>query len=353
MITVPRGLILSLAALFSTYHVILAFYSLDVPASPVPPLIAITLYAIATVMSLWPTSPARMSLWLGFFNVAVCIAVPLLVGSQLDGSASDNGYATWYVAAVGTLMTITATRRRATLAWVGVGFLFAHTLVWAGPGALAAMGVIGSIVWVVVAVMLARALAKAGRDARQYGLAEREATEWQAAQEAHLYERQVRLAQTIRLAAPMLRRIIVEGGALTEAQRQECRYLEGAIRDEIRGRKLLNDAVRREVMAARRRGAMVTLLDEGGIDDLDGADLEVVLNTLADAMAATTAATIIARTAADGSGTAVTVVGINSPDPRLSALGQDSPDEEVDLWLEIPRADHAAGASTGRATRRH
>ena len=353
MITVPRGLVLSLAALFSSYHVILAFYSLDAPTSPVPPLIAIVLYAVATAMSLWPTSPARMSLWLGFFNVAVCIAVPLLVGSQLDGSVSDNGYATWYVAAIGTLMTITATRRRATLAWVGVGFLFAHTIVWAGPGALASMGVIGSMVWVLVAVMLSRSLAKAGRDARQYGLAEREATEWQAAQEAHLYERQVRLAQTIRLAAPMLRRIIQEGGSLSEAQRQECRYLEGAIRDEIRGRKLLNDAVRREVMSARRRGAIVTLLDEGGIDDLDGADLEVVLNTLADAMAATTAATIIARTAADGSGTAVTVVGINSPDPRLSALGQDSPDEEVDLWLEIPRASHALGETVGRATRRH
>lgn len=353
MITVPRGLILFLAALFSSYHVILGLYSLDAPNSPVPALIAIVLYVVATGVSLWPTSPPRMSLSLGFFNVAVCVAVPLLVGSQLDGSVADNGYATWYVAAVGTLMTITATRRRATLAWIGVGFLCAHTLVWAGAGALTSMGVIGSMVWVLVAVMLARALAKAGREARQYGLAEREATEWQAAQEAHLFERQVRLAQTIRLAAPMLRRIVERDGALSDGERQECRYLEGAIRDEIRGRKLLNDAVRREVMSARRRGAIVTLLDEGGIDDLDGADLEVVLNTLAEAMAGTTAATIIARTAADGSGTAVTVVGINSPDPRLSALGQDSPDEEVDLWLEIPRATVLADVAAVGVTRRH
>jgi hypothetical protein len=338
MITIPRGLILTLAALFSAYHVILAFYSLDAARSPVPPLLAIVLYVVATTMSLWPTSPARMSLWHGFFNVAVSVAVPLLVGSQLDGSDPDNGYATWYVAAVGTLMTITAARRRATLAWVGSAFLVVHTIIWAGAGALASMGVIGSVVWVVVAVMLGRALAKAGRDARQYGLAEREATEWQAAQEAHLYERQVRLAQTVRLAAPMLRRIIEGGGALTDGERQECRYLEAAIRDEIRGRRLLNDAVRREVMSARRRGAQVTLLDEGGIDDISGADLDVVLNTLAEAMAGTSAATIIARTAADGAGTAVTLVGLSGPDPRLSALGQESPDEEVDLWLEIPRA---------------
>jgi hypothetical protein len=341
MITVPRGLILSLATLFSGYHVVLAFYALDAARSPGPVLLAIALYVLATTISLWPTSPTRMSLWLGFFNVAVCVAIPLLVGSQLDGSLPDNGYATWYVAAVGTLMTITATRRRATLAWVGSAALVAHTIVWAGPGSLASMGVIGSAVWVLVAVMLSRALAKAGRDARQYGLAEREATAWQAAQEAHLYERQVRLAQTIRLAAPMLRRIIEGQGELSEDDRQECRYLEGAIRDEIRGRRLLNDAVRREAMSARRRGATVTLLDEGGIDDLGGPDLDAVLDTLAEAMAGTTARTIIARTAADGAGTAVTVVGLSSPDPRLSALGQESPDEEVDLWLEIPRASAA------------
>ncbi|MBC7442273.1 MAG: hypothetical protein H7311_07095 [Ramlibacter sp.] len=336
MITVPRGLVLSLAALFSTYHVVLGVYSLNQPRTPGPAVLALTFYVLATVLSLWPKSPMRMPLWLAFFNVAVCAMIPLLVGSQLDGSIY-NGYATWDVAAVGTLMTITATRRQPVLAWIGAGTLVVHTVFWAGPAALGPMGVIGSVVWVAVAVILARALAKAGRDARQYALAEREATEWQAAQEAHLYERQVRLAQTIRLAAPMLRRIIDRGGELTAEQRQECRYLEAAVRDEIRGRKLLNDAVRDQVMAARRRGAIVTLLDEGNIDDIRGPQLELVLNALAAAIGGTTADSIIARTAGDGSATAVTVVGLSSADARLSALGQESPEPEVDLWLEIPR----------------
>ena len=341
MITVPRGLILSIAAAFSAYHVVLGIYSLDVPAHPAPAIVAICLYAVATVLSLWPTGPVRMPLWLALFNVAVSGAVPLLVGSQLDGSIS-NGYATWYVAAVGTLMTITATRKQQGASLVGVAFLAVHTIVWAGPAALASMGVIGSMVWVVVAILTSRALAKAGRDARQYALAEREATEWQAAQEAHLDERQVRLAHTVRLAAPMLRRIIEQGGELSEAERQECRYLEAAVRDEIRGRKLLNDAVRQEVMEARRRGAIVTLLDEGTIDDLGGKELEAVLNRLADAIGSTKADKIIARTSANGSETAVTVVGLSSADPSVSALGQDTPGEEVDLWLEIPRDQRAS-----------
>ncbi|MCU1636030.1 MAG: hypothetical protein JWQ68_1269 [Cryobacterium sp.] len=346
MITVPRGLVLALGALFSAYHVVLGVYALSVPATPLPALVAMGLYSVATILSLWPTSPTRMPVWLAYFNVAVSAALPLLVGSQLDPTVR-LGYATWYVAAVGTLMIITATRKRQALAWVGAGILVVHSSVWAGPGALADMGVIGSVVWVATAVMLSRGLAKAGRDARQYALAEREATEWQAAQDAHLYERRVRLAQTNRLAAPMLHRIADSGGDLSERQRQECRYLEAAIRDEIRGRKLLNDAVRYQVMAARRRGAIVTLLDEGGIDDLEGHDLDVVLNRLASAIGRTTADKIIARTVADGSDIAVTVVGLTSADTSVSALGADALDDEVDLWLEIPRNSHS-GARASR-----
>jgi hypothetical protein len=346
MITVPRGLLLALAALFSTYHVVLGIYSLRVPSSPVPSIVAMVLYAVATVISLWPTSPTRMPLWLAAFNLAVCGTLPILVSSTLDGSR-NNGYATWYVAAVGVLMTITAARKRQATAWAGVGFLAAYTVVWAGPAAVASQGVFGSVLWVGVAILLAHALTKAGRDANQYGLAEREASDWQAAQEAHLYERRVRLAHTNRLAAPMLRRIVERGGVLTEVQRQECRYLEAAIRDEIRGRKLLNDEVRFQVMAARRRGAIVSLLDEGGIDDLSGQQLEELRNTLAAAIARTTADRIIARSVADNSETAVTVVGLSSEDSAASALGQDSSDDEVDLWLEIPRPA-PAGSDAGR-----
>ena len=355
VVVVSRTLTLIVAACFSGYHVLLGLYSINEPASSMPILAAMGLYIVATIASLWPTSPMRMSLPLALFNVAVAIAIPLIVGSQLDGSSTTLGYATWYVAAIGTLMTITATRKRPQLALLGVGVLVVHSVlwaglsdvgrggilgsvVWAGIGELGHMGVIGSVVWVVAAAVLSKALVKAGRDARQYARAEREASGWHAAQEAHLYERQVRLTQTMRLAMPMLRRISDSDGDLSAADRQECRLLEAAIRDEIRGRRLLNHAVREQVMAARRRGASVTLLDEGGIDDLSAPDLEIVLNTLATAIGRTSADKIIARTSADSAIIAVTVVGLSSPDPAVSALGPDSSgEEEVDLWMEIPR----------------
>jgi len=340
VISVPRWLLLVLAALFSTYHVILGVYSLAVPASPWPAVVALGCYAVATVLSLWPSSRARMPDWLAAFDLAVSIALPLLATSQLDASG-DNGYATWYVAAVGTLMTIAAARRQLVVAWLGVIALAVQTMVWAGPLALGSLGVIGSVVWVAIAHALTSALANSARETRRYAQAEREAAAWQAAQDAYLFEGRMRLAHTNRVAAPMLRRIIDRDGILSESQRDECRRLEAAIRDEIRGRMLLTDAVRVEVQRARERGMTVTLLDEGGIDDLDEVARDRVLSQLAEAIAGSNADRIIARTAAEGSAAAVTVVGL-----RTSAVpGDDGDDAEVELWLEIPRAPEGEAAA--------
>ncbi|MDR5700351.1 hypothetical protein [Agromyces aerolatus] len=335
MITVPRWLMLVLAVMFSAYHVVLGISSLDIPRDPWPGIVALGLYAVATVLSLWPVERIRMPDWLAAFDLGVSIAIPLLVTSQLDASA-DNGYATWYVAAVGTLMTIVAARRQLVIAWVGVAALAVQTVVWAGFPALGGLGVVGSIVWVAIAHMLTAALANAARDAKRYAQAEREAAAWQAAQDAHVFEGRMRLAHTNRIAAPMLRRIADRGGVLTDEQRLECRMLEAAIRDEIRGRMLLTDLVRIEVQRARERGAVVTLLDEGGIDDLEEPARERVLTRLAEAISTSNADRIIARTAADGSAIAVTVVGLLVPDGPSSVAG-DAEDAEVELWLEIPR----------------
>lgn len=341
-IGVPRSLIVTMAAIFSAYHTVLGLYTIDVPANPLPVVAAMALYAMATAISLLPGQPERMPTAMAITNVLVCIAMTLLITPQLDTAREGGlGYATWYVAAVGTLMTITSTRRRHLYAWIGIAALVVQTIVWGGPELLLGIGVIGSAAWVAVSHILSRALLKASSDAARFARAEREATDWQAAQEAHLYERQFRLGQTGTTAVPMLQIIEQSGGDLTDDQRRECLHLEGAIRDEIRGRLLLNDAVRTEVMAARRRGVTVNLLDEGGLDDLDDVNRERVLSTLADAIRSTQASRVIARTAPADSDVAVTVVGLTLiDDSHARDLGQsrdDDEDDSVDLWLEIPR----------------
>jgi hypothetical protein len=342
-IGVPRVLIIGLAAVFSAYHLVLAVYSLQFgyASNTAPVIAAMALYAAATIVALSPTRGSRMPIWAASFALGTSLALPLLVTSVLNPDRpGGNGYGTWYVAAVGTLMTIVATRLRPGFAWAGIGFLFAQTLFWSGFPALGAIGVIGSASWVGVSHIITNALATASRDSSRFAQAEREATEWQAAQEAHLNERQFRLGQTSVMALPMLRAIQQSAGDLTPAQRAECLHLEGAIRDEIRGRKLLNDAVREQVMLARRRGTTVTLLDEGGIDDLEDHDLDRVLGRLALALRDTTADKVIARTVPEGSDVAVTVVGLRSVDDGGAALlGHDEQDDdEVELWLEIPRS---------------
>lgn len=340
IISVPRSLIVTLGVVFSAYHLVLAAVAIDIPRDPIPYVLAMVLYAAATTASLWPSRDSRMPVWLATSNVAVAVAVPLLVTSQFDSETAVNTYAAWHTAAIGTLMVITSTRHRQTFAWLGASALTVQTFAWGGFGSLVAFGVVGSLVWVGTSHVLAHSVATAGRDAAHYAIAEREAAEWRAAQEAHVFERQFRLGQTSRMSLPMLRQIQASGGELTEAQRLECRYLEGAIRDEIRGRKLLNDRVRVAVMGSRRRGTVVTLLDEGGIDDLPEHELERVLNRLAAAIRETRADRIIARTVPEGSDVAVTVVGLSSSSDGIGTmLGQESDDDEasIDLWLEIPR----------------
>jgi len=348
IVSVPRVLIITLAAIFSAYHLVLAVVSIDVPRVKGPYIAAMVLYGLATVLSLLLARTQQMPTWIAAFNVAVAVVVPVLVTSQFDQAAATGTYAAWHTAAIGTLMVITSTRRRHTFAWIGTAALVVQTVAWAGPGGLVAYGVIGSVGWVAVSQALSLSLAKAGRDTRQYALAEREAVEWRAAQEAHVSERQFRLGQTSRMSLPMLRQIVAVRGKLTDSQRLECLYLEGAIRDEIRGRKLLNDRVREQIMSARRNGTTVTLLDEGGIDDLSAVDLERVLNRLADAIRDTQTGKLIARTVPEGSDIAVTVVGLSSlDDGHSSALGSQGIDDEedrVDLWLEIPRVQVTASA---------
>lgn len=338
----PRLLLVGLAALFSSYHIVLGVYSfqLGFSTSTGPVIAAMVIYAIATA-ALLAVSQRRTPIWLASFAFAVSIALPLLVTSQLQANQEGGlSYATWYVAACGTLLAILVTVRRPGFAWAGIAFLVIQTVLWAGPLSLINFGVIGSTAWVAIAHIITNALSKAARDSQRFALAEREATDWHAAQEAHLNERQFRLGQTSVMALPMLRAIQQTHGDLSAAQRAECLHLEGAIRDEIRGRKLLNNAVREQVMLARRRGTTVTLLDEGGIDDLDDAELERVLDRLAEALRTTAADKVIARTVPEGSDVAVTVVGLRtSDDGSASLLGTDSlEDDEVELWLEIPRS---------------
>ncbi len=335
MITIPRPLLTLLAAGFSLYVGFLGAVTITTNHHPVQFAACLVVWTALTVLSL---AVRVVPTWVAVLNVVMTPVIAFGTALTLD-PAADNGHATWYVAGLGVLLTITAVRRRLALAWLGVALLAAQVLVWAGPASFFALGAFGDVVWVGLAHLFSTAIRQASREVQQFALAERQAVEWQAAQDAHHSERQVRVAQTSRMASGMLERIAELEGRLDSADRQECRVLEQSIRDEIRGRRLLNDRVRSQVLAARRRGAMVQVLDDGGVDDLSPESLDPVLDQVASALAGVESERIIIRTAPRESPNAVTVVGISSGQSAAAALGLDDDDENVDLWLELPRPE--------------
>lgn len=345
-VSLPAGIAIGLAALFSLFHLVLALASLPRVSDIGPVLACMALYAAASAVAIF--LPGRtLPVWAACFSLATALVMPVIEAPVIDlGSASTS--TTWWVAAVGTLMTVLSVRGRRAFAWVGVGFLAVFVVAWAGPGpALSSLGVVGSLSWVAIATGFAVAMDRATRVTRDFVRAEQETADWQAAQDAHVFERQFRLSQTTRMALPMLERVIESGGDLTPDERDECLHLEQAIRDEIRGRSLLSDDVRDEVMRLRRRGATVQLHDDGGLDDLEIDDLRRVHARIAEALRqAREADNVIVRTVAEGSDAAVSVVGLrlDTAASESAALGtglDDEDDEDEDdsvvVWLEIPR----------------
>ncbi|OII15600.1 hypothetical protein [Curtobacterium sp. MCBA15_008] len=343
-VSIPAGVAIGLAALFSVYHLLLAATTLPRVLDAGPVVACMVLYAAATGVALF-VSGRTLPIWATCFALATAVVMPV-VASPVVELRSGPSYSTWWIAAVGTLMVVLVVRGRGPFAWIGVGFLAVHTVAWAGLGALGSLGVLGSVSWVAIATGFAFAMNRATRVTRDFVRAEQETADWQAAQDAHVFERQFRLSQTTRMALPMLQRIIDTGGDLDDAERAECLHLEQAIRDEIRGRSLLSEEVREEVMRLRRRGATVQLHDDGGLDDLEIDDLRRVHARIAEALRqAREADNVIVRTVSEGSDSAVTVVGLRldlaaSESAALGAGVDDDDGDEDDsvvVWLEIPR----------------
>lgn len=334
MIPLPRFLPVLLAVGVAAF--MFASGAMTVAASPHPERVmaALGLFAVVFVLALVDRRPILSPLRSGLC-AGSSFAIALLAASSAPAAAADD-QSPWYIGAAGCLLVLAMVRRRPVHAWVGAGLVLAQTFVWAGLGADLSVSAVTMLLWVAAAFFGVRSLSHAMRDIQQFARSEREAVEWQAAQDAHHSERQVRLTQTSRVALPMLRHIAEVEGDLDEDARHECRVLEQTIRDEIRGRRLLNEALRDQVIAHRRRGALVQVLDDGGLDDIDPVLLQPVLDRVAEAIEHLHSDRIIIRTAPKGSDIAVTVVAI-SIDETAAALGLDDEGEEVDLWLELPR----------------
>jgi hypothetical protein len=334
MIAVPRWLSAAIASAVAAYTAVFAIITISTGEAPFANLVALGFFGLAFGLAIARTGLATVPV------TAVILAsgllLPVLGSIALDPVRDSYSSGAWYVPGVACLVVVLLWRRRPVAGWVLLGGLLLHTFAWGGLIALNAFGSVAAALLIAVMAAGGWAVARTEQHLERFSAAEREALEWEAAQDAYQRERQVRLATTARLASGMLERIATATDGLTDEDRFECRVLEQTIRDEIRGRRLLNDPLREQVIAHRRRGALVQVNDDGGIDDVDPTQLDAMLVRIAEAITDLRSDRIIIRTAPRDSATAVTVVAMSS-DPVAAALGVEDGDDTVDLWLELER----------------
>ena len=261
--------------------------------------------------------------------LACALVVPTAISVAVGVASRAASFATWYLGGIGALMTIVMVRRRPWTAWTGMVLLAVGASVWIGPLTALALGLVGSIVWVTCAQLLVFSMDRAARDTSRLTRLQRAASAWQTSQVVRQRERRVQVQKALAVAGPVLTRTVAHNGSLTDADRLEARIAEGRLRDEMRGPRLLDDEVRAELERARRRGANVTVLDEGGLDDVDEETLAIIRGQLAEALRSASSDRLYIRTSPDER-IAVTVVG------RSPSVGAPSDEDAVDLWREIP-----------------
>lgn len=271
-----------------------------------------------------------LPLWIAVLALIVAVAVPNAIMLAVSAPSRSEPFATWVIGGIGALMTIVMVRRRPVTAWVGLALMSLSVILWLGLLSALSLGLPGSIVWVAVAQLLMAALDRAAKDTERLAELQQAASAWQASQAGRQRERRVQVQRALQAAGPILGRTIETGGNLRADERVEARLAEGRLRDELRGRRLLDDAVRTELEAVRRRGTAVTMFDEGGLEDLDEAGLTAVRAELADTLRDAASTRLIIRTSPHEQ-IAITVVGRSGDGESLSD------EDSVDLWREIRR----------------
>jgi len=272
-------------------------------------------------------APPRWAVVLALLAAAV---VPNAAFAAVSEAGRAQPFVTWVIGGIGALMTVVMVRRRPIVAWVGTGILAGSAAAWLGPLSALSMGLVGSLVWVAVAQLITTALDRVAPDAEQLSELQQAASAWQASQSGRQRERRLHVQRALHVAGPVLGRTIETGGNLRPSEKNAARLAEQSLRDELRSPRLLDEAVRAQIDAARRRGTIVMLFDEGGLEDLPASALHDIRAELAGIVEQASSERLIIRTSPHHE-VAVTVVG------RTAAAGAGADEDDVDLWREIRR----------------
>ncbi|MFI6430456.1 hypothetical protein [Rhodococcus oryzae] len=314
-----------LAALFCLSFTLAALANLDGVQHVWPIVLAAVLVtAAAVVIIAVPGDPLPMAYTLALTALGPVACALVLWQLPVPGWTLDSA---WQIRAVTAVLVYMSVRGRAPYAFAGAALMVLTSGAWSdatgqGWGTGIRLASI-NLAPVLMSVFFAFSIRPVGPAVFRLREQESERAADEAMTQAVLRERDSQLTRLDLLARPLLERSAT-GDEFGDGCREECGLLEERLRDTLRAPVLASDeGVSRAVESARRRGARVILLDDGGLRDGPDALVSQLHSALIDALREITAGTLTARVLPVGRATVATILSENGARVGRVELGHD------------------------------
>jgi hypothetical protein len=293
MISINRAIASILPFIYALY---LPIQSMNVPGFTTRyfEIAALILYVYCAAATLLFFRGLQLPRWQATLNLIAGVALPTLVIVQRE-LIDDHSIGAWVVMGTALILTGTAVRQQAGFALIGLALLLGVLIVEYGQGAAATAGLAGALVFVLAGLGVSRGIARTTREMAQFKAKEVESRSKIAELEAASLERQKRLSQVLGTAVPLLSVIKDLKAPLDEELKRSARIVEATLRDNLRGRDLLNQAMTNEVQRLRNLGVEVLILDEGGTESLSPLERDELLNKAVTALQVVTQGRVTIR----------------------------------------------------------
>jgi hypothetical protein len=293
MISINR---LAASALVFVYALYLPIQSIFVPGFTTRYLeiAALVIYLYVAAASIVFFRDLRLPAWQAIINLLAAFMLPTLVLVQRNVS-EDQSIGGWLVMGTALVLTATAVRQQALLAVFGLIVLLGILIFQYGQDVLATGGLAGALVFVLAGFGVSRGIARTIRESERFREKEVLSRSRIAELQATSKERQMRLAQVLGTAVPLLSLIKDSSSPMDEELKQSARLVEATLRDNLRGRDLLNQAMSVEVQRLRNLGVEVLILDEGGTESLTQKQRDELLNRAVQELQVVTGGRVIIR----------------------------------------------------------
>ena len=303
MTTVSHARIAFFTLGYAYYHAVLGVINFDSYQRPIPAAIGLVVYIFAIGIAMGYRRRPQLPPSVVIFCLVAAGGIPILGAFAIGEEGVTSTYLTWYVAGIATLMAILAIRNRQNWAWTGTIIMALEIFISGGFDALSDAGVFGALMIVLAAQLISRALLSSEKAAKEYLEMTIETDSERLALSASRAAARLRVQDTLESARPLLKIIHQKEGKLTRAEVKRARITEAGLRDQIRGRGLLDEKLLNAVLRARVRGIEVQLLDDGGTDELETEEMAKIIESLVLNLNRTTIGKVVIRSVAGESWT--------------------------------------------------